>query len=104
MINSNTRAMFPQSRRRNNTNGAGSGRWLVRTTLILFGLAAMFIGWEAVGQGYWWVRYYNPWEGIATGPTLSFVFIGAIFVVFGLVPWRRAQKSHKSKNDIYRMP
>jgi len=54
--------MFPQSRKRNDTNGAGSGRWLFRMILILIGRAAMFIGWEAMEQGYWWVRYYNPRE------------------------------------------
>jgi|GEM_PF-3594722 len=97
--------MFPQSRKRKNTKGEGSGRWLARMILIVLGLAAMFIGLEAMGQGYRWVRYYNPREGgIAIGPTLSLVFIGAILVIFGLVPWGRARKSRKSKNDIYRIP
>jgi hypothetical protein len=56
-------------------------------------------------RGARWVRAYNPRMGtVRTGPVLTLVFVGAMFVLIGLVPWRTAQQNAKSKDDIYKMP
>lgn len=80
-------------------------RWPFRLLFVLLGLLIMLVGWEAIRQGYWWVRNYDATQGfIGYGTTLMFVFFGAIFVILGLVPWPKAESKPASKDDIYKVP
>lgn len=82
-----------------------SPQWLLRMIFILLGLAPILLGWAAIEHGYWWLRNYDPILGfIGVAPTLAFVFMGALFIFIGLIPWPRAAVKNKSKDDIYRMP
>lgn len=88
--------------RRKKTRAATSTQWPFRMLFILLGLGVAWTGWEAIEHGYWWIRDYNPRLGIvAVGPSLGFVFMGALFVLMGLIPWPRTRKEPKSKNDMY---
>lgn len=95
--------VIPDSKREKPASPIPS-QWPFRALFVLSGLAAIFVGLEAIAHGFWWIHAYNPRFGvIGTGPMLMFVFMGILFVVLGLIPWRREQKS-KSKDDIYKVP
>jgi hypothetical protein len=96
------KAMSLLNPKRKKTKTATSDRWLFRMLFILPGLALVYLGWTAVAHGYWWFRNYNPIVGgIAIGPTLSLVFMGALLIFIGLIPWPRPQNKSKSRDDIY---
>jgi hypothetical protein len=79
--------------------------WWFRALFVVLGLGMGLIGWTAMKYGYWWVRAYNPNVGtVGTGPVLTIVFVAAMFVLIGLIPWPSARQNAKSKDDIYKMP
>lgn len=79
--------------------------WVFRGMFLLLGSLMIWMTWEAIHNGYWWVRSYNPNVGkIGTWPILSAASFGAIFVLIALIPWPRASAKHKSKDDVYKVP
>jgi O-antigen/teichoic acid export membrane protein len=80
-------------------------QWPSRLLFVSLGLLMMLVGWEAIRQGYRWVRNYDATQGfIGYGTTLMFVFFGAIFVLLSLVPWPKPDIKPRSKDDMYKMP
>src|SRR5579863_1682574 len=87
---------------RKKTKSGASSQWVFRMIFISLGLVGISTGWEAIRHGYWWIRSYDPTTGtIGVGTTLAFVFMGALFFIIALIPWPRAAKKRKSKDDIY---
>jgi hypothetical protein len=55
---------------------------------ILFGAISVLMGWEAQSQGFLWNSGYNARIGTETsGTTLSWIVIGALLILAGILPW-----------------
>jgi hypothetical protein len=89
----------------NSKHERSSRAWPYRALFAILGLAMIALGLAAIAEGYWWIHSYNPRLGvIGTGPILVLVFIGGLFVLLSLIPWRERREKPRSKDDLYKVP
>jgi hypothetical protein len=81
--------------------------WPIRLAAIVMGSLSIAAGLVGFRDGRYWVTQFNPrMDTVTTGPVLSFVLLGALILLFGIVPWPKSQpplkprKEHKWRTHI----
>jgi hypothetical protein len=67
-----------------------SGDWVVRLVPGIFGLYLMLVGFFEYKQGHFWHVSFSERFGRPTfTPSLQRIALGIIFLLVGILPWRR---------------
>jgi hypothetical protein len=73
--------------------------WPLHVVLIAFGLATIFSGIVGLTDEHWWVASFNARLGrVGKAPTLGYIALGSIFLVIGVLPWKRISDWLEKRN------
>ena len=62
---------------------------MFRIMAVVFGAISVAMGWEAQSQVFLWNSGYNARIGTeTTGTTLSWIVIGVLLIIAGILPWK----------------